>query len=62
MIAAVMSTSCFGFVLFRATILIAAQLQTREPLSTENLDSDVLVMQFADQGMRHDASDPLNRA
>jgi hypothetical protein len=29
MIAAVISTSCFGFVLFRATTLIAAQLQTR---------------------------------
>ena len=29
---------------------------------TENLDSDVLVMKSTDQGMRHDASDPLNRA
>jgi len=28
----------------------------------ENSDSDVLVMQTADQGMRHDASDPLNWA
>jgi hypothetical protein len=26
----------------------------------ENSESDVLVMQTADQGMRHDASDPLN--
>ena len=29
---------------------------------TENLDSDVLMMQPADQGMRHNASDPLNWA
>jgi hypothetical protein len=29
---------------------------------TENSDSDVLVMKPADQGMRHDATDPLNRA
>jgi hypothetical protein len=27
---------------------------------TENLDSDVLMMQPADQGMRHNSSDPLN--
>jgi hypothetical protein len=29
---------------------------------TENSDSDVLMMQSADHGMRHDVSDPLNRA
>jgi hypothetical protein len=29
---------------------------------TEKLDSDVLVMKPADQGMRHDAANPLNRA
>ena len=29
-------------------------------MCAENSDSDVLVMQTADQGMRHDASDPLN--
>ena len=28
----------------------------------ENSDSNVLVMQPTDHGMRHDASDPLNRA
>src|SRR6266446_10123932 len=32
------------------------------PVCTENLDSDVFMMQSADQRMRHDASDPLNRA
>jgi hypothetical protein len=35
---------------------------TPHPVCTENLDSDVLVMQTADQGMRHDATDLLNRA
>jgi putative transposase len=29
---------------------------------TEKLDSDVLVMKSPDQGMPHDASNPLNRA
>jgi hypothetical protein len=29
---------------------------------TENLDSDVLMMQPADQGIRHNASNPPNRA
>ena len=29
---------------------------------TEKLDSDVLVMKPPDQGMRHDASNPLNWA
>jgi hypothetical protein len=29
---------------------------------TEKLDSGVLVVKPADQGMRHDAADPLNRA
>jgi hypothetical protein len=29
---------------------------------TEKLDSDVLVMKPPDQGMRHDATDPLNRS
>src|SRR5262245_21533249 len=33
-----------------------------EPVCTENLDSDVLMMQPADQGIRHNASDPLNWA
>ena len=32
------------------------------PVCTENLDSDVLMMQPADQGMRHNSSDPLNWA
>jgi hypothetical protein len=32
------------------------------PVRAENLDSDVLVMQPANQGVRHDASDLLNRA
>ena len=31
-------------------------------MRTENSDSGVLVMKPADQGMRHDATDPLNRA
>jgi hypothetical protein len=34
----------------------------KRTVCTENLDSDVLVMKSTDQGMRHDASDPLNRA
>jgi len=33
-----------------------------EPVRAENLNPDVLVMQPANQGMRHDASDLLNRA
>jgi hypothetical protein len=32
------------------------------PVRAENLGSDVLVMQPANQGVRHDASDLLNRA
>jgi hypothetical protein len=32
------------------------------PVRAENLDPGVLVVQSANQGMRHDASDPLNRA
>ena len=32
------------------------------PVRTENSDSGVLVMKPTDQGMRHDATDPLNRA
>jgi hypothetical protein len=32
------------------------------PVCTEKLDSDVLVMKPPDQGMRHDATDRLNRA
>ena len=31
-------------------------------MRTENLDPDVLVMKPADDVMRHDAADPLNRA
>jgi hypothetical protein len=34
----------------------------RIPVCTENLDSDVLMMQSADHGVRRDASDLLNRA
>jgi len=40
--------------------LLAASLYTG--VCAENSDSDVLVMQTADQGMGHDASDPLNWA
>jgi hypothetical protein len=32
------------------------------PVRAENLNPDVLEMPPADQGMRHDATDPLNRA
>ena len=32
------------------------------PVRTEKLDSGVLVMKPANQGMRHDATDPLNRS
>ena len=34
----------------------------QHPVCAENSDSDVLVMQRADQRMRHNASNPLNRA
>jgi hypothetical protein len=33
-----------------------------EPVRAENLNPDILVMQPANQGVRHDASDLLNRA
>jgi hypothetical protein len=36
--------------------------QLRDLCVTEKLDSDVLVMKPADQVMRHDAANPLNRA
>ena len=36
--------------------------QDAHGVCTENLDSDVLMMQPADHGIRHNASDPLNRA
>ena len=32
------------------------------PVRAENLNPDVLEMQPADGGARHDANDPLNRA
>ena len=32
------------------------------PVRAENLNPGLLAMQPANQGMRHDASDPLNRA
>jgi len=32
------------------------------PVCTEKSDSGVLVMKPANQGMRYDATDPLNRA
>jgi len=37
-------------------------MSSLEPVRTEKLDSDVLVMKPADQGMRHDAANPLNPA
>jgi hypothetical protein len=37
-------------------------LQVPNGVCAENLDSDVLVMQPANQGIRHNASDPLNWA
>src|SRR5262249_856902 len=38
------------------------QLTNNPAVCTENLDSDALMMQPADQGIRHDASNPLNWA
>jgi hypothetical protein len=38
------------------------EISDSRTVCTEKLDSDVLVMKPADQGMRHDATDPLNRA
>jgi len=40
----------------------ASNQQQHYPVCNENSDSGVLVMQPADQGMRHDATDALNRA
>jgi hypothetical protein len=40
---------------------ICALMSTR-PVRAENLNPDVLVMQSANQGVRHDASDLLNQA
>src|SRR5262245_4769469 len=40
----------------------AAGALFRPLVCTENLDSDVLMMQPVDQGIRHNASDPLNWA
>jgi hypothetical protein len=37
-------------------------VSTAPPVCVNNSDSDVLVMQAADQSVRHDASDPLHRA
>jgi len=39
-----------------------ADFQRGLPVCTENSDSNVLVMQAADQGIRYDASGALNRA
>ena len=47
------------FVLWAGDTLIAPR---DIPVCAENSDSNVLVMQSTDHGMRHDASDPLNRA
>ena len=38
------------------------QAKVRAGVCTGNSDSNVLMMQPADQGMRYDVSDPLNRA
>ncbi len=38
-----------------------ARAKSSRVVCTENSDSNVLVMQPADQGVRHDASDLLNR-
>src|SRR5262249_54697705 len=42
-------------------LLIGAEA-THLPVRAENLNPGVLVMQPANQDIRHDASDPLNRA
>src|SRR5262245_48469895 len=50
----------------RCEVSMASASQTvrtaLEGVCTENSDSDVLMMQSADHGMRHDVSGPLNRA
>jgi hypothetical protein len=43
----------------RLPVLIKAG---KSAVCTNNSDSEVLVMKSANQGMRHDASNPLNRA
>ena len=52
--------NALGLVL--CVVLIAAAATNNDPVCAENLDSDVLVMQPANQGIRHNASDPLNWA
>jgi hypothetical protein len=45
-----------------ASRLYLMPASTPTGVCTENSDSNVLVMQAADQGMRYDASGALNRA
>jgi ATP-dependent DNA helicase UvrD/PcrA len=47
---------------FLAAIGRAYKTYEKQLVCAENLDSDVLVMQPANQGIRHNASDPLNWA
>src|SRR6266568_1880620 len=50
------------FVRFPAIILCGFTRGVATVCVTENSDSNILMMQSADHGMRHDVSDPLNRA
>ena len=43
-------------------VAVTAKGRSLPAVCSENLDSDVLVMQPANQGIRHNASDPLNWA
>ena len=51
-----------NLILFVADGLRALSVTADTAVCAENLDSDVLVMQPANQGIRHNASDPLNWA
>ena len=46
----------------QASEALEQKTATLKVVRAENLDPDVLVMQPANQGVRHDASDLLNRA
>ncbi len=53
----------FGMFLYAlASFFYRLKKLSKPPVRTENSDSGVLVMKPAHQGIRHDATDPLNRA
>jgi hypothetical protein len=51
-----------GLAMSAETVADLRSLSTLPPVCTEKSDSDVLMMQPADEGLRYDASDPLDRS